>query len=230
MNQLLTTGIVLSRTDFGEADRIITVLTPDQGKLRLMAKGVRKVKSKLAGGIELFSISDITFLRGKGEIGTLISTRLETHYGNIVKDITRTQAGYDMIKLLNKVTEDSPEPEYFELMHGVFAALDDPAIDLELILLWFHAQLLKLAGHTPNLRTDVAGERLEVAKKYTFDYESMCFTKRDQGTFGSAHIKTMRLLFEGHSPAKLMQVQGIVGLLPIIEGTIRSLQNDHIRV
>jgi len=39
----------LSRTDYGEADRILTVLTPDYGKLRLLAKGVRKVKSKLGG-------------------------------------------------------------------------------------------------------------------------------------------------------------------------------------
>jgi DNA repair protein RecO (recombination protein O) len=73
MQQLQTRGIILSRTDFGEADRILTVLTPQQGKLRLMAKGVRKIKSKLAGGIELFSVSDITYIRGKGELGTLIS-------------------------------------------------------------------------------------------------------------------------------------------------------------
>jgi len=60
VKQFVTTGLVLSRTDFGEADRIITVLTPDHGKLRLMAKGVRRMKSKLAGGIDLFTVSDLT--------------------------------------------------------------------------------------------------------------------------------------------------------------------------
>jgi hypothetical protein len=107
MNQLTTQGIILGRTDYGEADRILTMLTPDHGKLRLMAKGVRRVRSKLAGGIELFSVSDVTYIKGRGDIGTLISTRLVRYYKYIVSDINRTMLGYDLIKLLNKVTETS---------------------------------------------------------------------------------------------------------------------------
>src|SRR5205085_581911 len=121
----LSSGIVLSRTNYGEADRILTLLTPDHGKLRLMARGVRKVKSKLAGGIELFSVSDITFIRGRGEMGTLISTRLVKHYGKIVQHIDRVQLGYELIKLLNTATEDRPEADYFELLQQAFAALDE---------------------------------------------------------------------------------------------------------
>ncbi|MEJ0073760.1 MAG: DNA repair protein RecO [Candidatus Saccharibacteria bacterium] len=90
--QQVTTGIVLTRVDYGEADRIITLITPDQGKLRLMAKGVRRIKSKLAGGIELFSVSNITFIRGRGDIGTLVSSRVLTHYGRIVSDLDRNHA------------------------------------------------------------------------------------------------------------------------------------------
>ena len=139
-NQIITQGIILSRTDYGEADRILTLLTPDHGKLHLLAKGVRKVKSKLAGGIELFSISHITYIRGRGEMGTLISTRLIHHYDKIVKDITRVQLGYELIKQLNKATEDEPEPEYFELMQQAFEALDDTTTGTELIQVWFSAQ------------------------------------------------------------------------------------------
>ena len=46
-NQIVTTGIVLARTDFREADRILTVLTPDNGKVRVIAKGVRLPRSKI---------------------------------------------------------------------------------------------------------------------------------------------------------------------------------------
>ena len=109
-NQRRTQCIVLLRVDYGEADRIVTVLTPDVGKLTLMAKGVRKVKSKLAGGIELFSTSEITYLPGRGSIATLVSTRLDTHYGTIVSDINRTMLGYELIKLLDKTTEMSQKP------------------------------------------------------------------------------------------------------------------------
>ena len=55
---LRTKAIVLRRTDYGEADRILQLLTPS-GKRSVIARGVRKEKSKLAGGIELFSVSDV---------------------------------------------------------------------------------------------------------------------------------------------------------------------------
>ena len=147
MKQIVTTGIVLARTNYGEADRILTLITPEYGKLSLMAKGVRRIKSKLAGGIELFSVSDITFIRGRSDLGTLISARLIKHYRTIVKDIGRTMLGYDLIKLLNKATEDEPESEYFTLLEQAFEALDDPTIDQNLIRLWFTMQLLRLGGY-----------------------------------------------------------------------------------
>ena len=116
MNQQRTTAIVLTRVDYGEADRIVTVLTPDAGKLSLIAKGVRRVKSKLAGGIELFSTSEITYIPGRGSVSTLVSSRLVRHYGRIVQDIDRTMLGYELMKLLHKVTEDEPERDYYELL------------------------------------------------------------------------------------------------------------------
>jgi DNA repair protein RecO (recombination protein O) len=119
-----TQGVVLSRTDFGEADRIIHFLTPDHGKVTGIAKGVRKSKSKLAGGIELFSVSELTFIVGKSEIYTIISARLEKHFDNITKELERTNVGYETIRLLNKATEDNPEPEYFNLLTHVFEALN----------------------------------------------------------------------------------------------------------
>src|SRR3954471_22046155 len=108
MIQYRTPAIILRRTDYGEADRIITFLTPDYGKVKGIAKGVRKSKSKLAGGIELFSVSDISFIKGRREIDTIVSTRLIKHYGNIVKNLDRTNLAYDLIKRLNKATEDAP--------------------------------------------------------------------------------------------------------------------------
>ena len=74
MNKQTTKAIVLSRVDYGDSDRIITILTPEYGKLSLMAKGVRKINSKLAGGIELFSVFDAGFVMGRGEIGRLTSS------------------------------------------------------------------------------------------------------------------------------------------------------------
>lgn len=208
MNQIVTSGIILSRTDYGEADRILTLLTPDHGKVRLLAKGVRRVKSKLAGGIELFSVSTITFARGRGDIGTLVSTRLHKHYARIVQDLDRTMLGYQLLKELNKMTEDEPEEGYFTLLEQTFEALDDIAVELPLIRLWFAAQLLRLGGHTPNLQQDATGHKLEAAKTYTFDYDHMAFAPAERGSFAAEHIKFLRLAFAGHTAKTLANVQG----------------------
>jgi DNA repair protein RecO (recombination protein O) len=229
MKQLLTKGIILSRTDYGEADRIITLLTPEQGKLRLMARGVRKARSRLAGGIELFSTADITYMTGRGEIGTLISARLIKYYSQIVKDIDRVQLGYDLIKTLHRATEDQPEPEYFTLLEQAFAALDDADIGQQLIRLWFKAQLLKQAGHSPNLTTDTAGQKLSAADSYDFDFDAMSFAPRDTSGFTSDHIKLLRLLFSDNSPKSINQVQGIGKLLDTCAPLILNAADFYLR-
>jgi DNA repair protein RecO (recombination protein O) len=230
MKPLVTRGIVLKRTDFGEADRIITVLTPDHGKLRLMSKGVRRVKSKMAGGIELFSVSDLTYIRGRGDISTLVSARLIKYYDQIVHDIERVQLGYDLIKQLDRATEDAPEPEYFDLLQQSLEALDEAAIDLELIRIWFGAQLLRQAGFSPNLSTDTEGNKLAANQKYTFDFDHMSFAPAEAGQFKADHIKLLRLLFAGHAPQALAQVQGTAPLVTKIAPLVLAMQTAHLRI
>lgn len=211
--QQVTTGIVLARVDYGEADRIITLITPDHGKLRLMAKGVRRIKSKLAGGIELFSVTNLTFIRGRGDIGTLVSSRLVRYYDHIVQDIDRTMLGYELIKQLNKATEDEPEPEYFQLLEQAYAALDDAAIGMELVRLWFGAQLLRLSGHTPNLQTEPDGTKLAADKTYEFSFDDSAFVARPDAPYRPDEIKFLRLVFNGNQPAVLAKVGDVANLV-----------------
>ena len=220
---------MLRRTNYQEADRILTILTPDHGKVRALAKGVRKSKSKLAGGVELFSVSEIGFIRGKGELVTLTSARLTIHYGNIVQDINRTMLGYELIKLLNKVTEDEPGEEYFDLLRDAFDALDQPKINIDLINLWFRTQLLRIAGHTPNLRTDAAGQKLDASGRYLFSYDDMAFLSRPASPYGADHIKFLRLVFSGNAPRTLQQVTSVETLITPCLTLIQTILPAHIR-
>lgn len=226
MNQLKTEGIVLARVNYGEADRILTLLTPNYGKIRVMAKGVRRVKSKLAGGIELFSVSEIVFIKGKGDIGTLVSSRLRQHYQAIVQDINRTMLGYELIKQLNKATEDECEEGYFAVLEQAFAALANTAVSQQLITLWFNGQLLKLGGHTPNLTTDTKGAKLTTGTAYSFSFEDMSFSPSSGGKFTSDHIKFLRLLFAGNTVQNLLRVQGSEELVAVLAPLAESLRNQ----
>lgn len=229
MKQIVTQGIILARTDYGEADRILTLLTPDHGKLRLMARGVRKVKSKLAGGIELFSVSSITFIQGRGELGTLASTRLLKHYGTIVTNVDRVMLGYELIQLLHKTTEDEPEAEYFTLLQQAFEALDDQTVPETLTKAWFVAQLLKLTGHLPNLSTDSEGHRLTTENRYSFSFDDMTFVDNPSGSFASDRIKFLRLLFSGTKPEVLRQIKGLQDQLQEAAPLIRSMQQTYLQ-
>jgi len=230
MKQIVTIAIVLSRTDFGEADRIVSVITPDQGKLSLLARGVRKVKSKLAGGIELFGVNQISFIVGKGEIRTLTSSRLEKHYKNIVKDVERTMFGYEILKIVNQATEDAVGAEYFELLDKTLEAIDNQAVDIDLIRLWFYLQLLKLGGHSPNLKTDTADNPLDEKQKYTFEQEKMAFLSVSGGRYNSDHIKLIRLGMGLKSPISLKNVNDSNKVANDCLQLVKSMLEQYVRI
>lgn len=229
MNRIVTKGIVLRRLDYGEADRIVTMLTPDHGKLGLIAKGVRRPKSKLAGGIELFSVSTVTFIRGRGELATLISCRLDEHYGNIVKDINRVQLGYDILLKLDKATEDEPESEYFDLLRLTLAALDKPQVPADLIKIWFSAQLLRLSGHSPNLQIDAAGQNLQSDKLYNIDPQAMTCQADPAGQLAADQIKFLRLMFSDAQPVVLARVEGQSTLVGQLAPLVSDMHRTHLR-
>lgn len=207
-SQIITEGIVLARTDFQEADRILTFITPNHGKLKVIAKGVRRQRSKLAGGIELLSVSDITVLPGRGDLGTLLSSRLITHFGSIVQDINRTMQAYDFLKRMNRITEDAAGEEYFLILQRTLEALNDDALSTDLVELWFTMQLLNVSGHMPDLQMDTEGQKLDAEQNYIFDFDHMAFRSQKDAQFTANHIKLLRLAYAAEQPLKLKQVSG----------------------
>jgi DNA repair protein RecO len=229
-NQIVTQGIVLARTDFQEADRIVTILTPDHGKLKAIAKGVRRPHSKLAGGIELLSVSHVSVLPGRGDIGTLVSSRLETHYGSIVQDVTRTMLAYELLKRINRLTEDAAGEEYFLILQRTLEALNDSALPTDLLELWFAMQLLNVTGHLPNLQTDTEGQQLQINAQYLFDFDHMAFRPQKGGPFTPNHIKLLRLAYATDQPLALKQIQAADSCIPDALQLAQNLLRQQVRV
>lgn len=212
MRTIRTKAIVLRRTNYGEADRIIQLLTPDNGVLSVMAKGVRKEKSRLAGGIELFATCDVTIGSGRGELGILTAARLEKFYSHIMTDYDRLQLGYDAIKQVSKVAATLDEAAFYDLLEQTFAAADDLSVDVRLTRIWFWLQLAILLGVGMNLATDTNGMRLVEDARYNFSEHEHGFVFHDQGTFTTDHIKLLRLL-SAQSPKVAAHVSGVDMLL-----------------
>jgi len=189
MRPFSTPAIILRRTNYGEADRIINVLTPERGKISAIAKGVRKPKSKLAGGLELFAICELTIMEGRGELGLITSARLRQFFGDILKDYDRMQFAYEAIKLINRAAETVSEPEFYQLLADGLTWLGDLKTDWRLSELCFRLRLTAILGRGLNLLTDAAGQKLQADKIYNYDFVDNAFYADERGRFTSDHIK-----------------------------------------
>ena len=208
MKPIRTKAIVLRRTNYSEADRILQLLTPQDGKLSVIAKGVRREKSKLAGGIELFATCDISVIPGKGEMGTLTSARLETFYAHIMEEYDRLQFGYEAIKQITQSAEAVAEPAFYELLEMTFKSLDNLEVDVKITMTWFWLQLAILLGVGLNLATDTNGMRLVEESRYNFSEVDGSFVYFENGRFTTEHIKLLRLL-SAQQPVVASHVNGV---------------------
>lgn len=212
MTALRTRAIVLRRTNYGEADRILQLLTPE-GKRSVMARGVRKEKSRLAGGIELFAICDVVITEGKGDLGILTSARLVQFYRHILEDYDTMQFAYEVIKQVGKASEMVDEPEWYDVMSEVLMGLDALSISRQLVQTWFYLRYASLLGHELSLTHDIAGQPLQSDLKYFYDEGEMGLREAPQGNITADHIKLMRLI-NAKSIKVLAQVGGIESTLP----------------
>lgn len=211
MQQFRTEAIILRRTNYGEADRILSILTPEQGKVSAIAKGVRRPKSKLAGGLELFSVCDVTILQGKSDMGVITSARIKDYYGDILHDYDRMQVAYEVIKQINKATETVTDPEFYALLHDALLYLGKLKIDWRLTEIWFDLRLAGLLGNDVNLARDRDDQPLAEDKRYGFDTETRTFYFAERGTFDGQHIKLLRLAAH-RTPDVLSKVGGVSDL------------------
>lgn len=186
-------AIVLRRTNFGEADRILDVLTPD-GRLSVMARGVRREKSKLAGGIELFAVCDVVIGQGKGDLGVLTSARLVQFYRHILEDYDRMQFGYETLGQVARASASLDEPQWYMIVAEVLAALDALTVPLALIQTWFYVRVAQLLGDEFNTIRDHAGDQLSSDKKYRYDNQEKGLVEDDRGPITADHIKILRLV------------------------------------
>lgn len=212
MSAIRTRAIVLRRTNYGEADRIVQLMTP-LGRRAVMAKGVRREKSKLAGGIELFAVSDVVINEGKGELGILTSARLVRFYRHIMEDYDRLQFGYEVIKLIAAASETVDEPEWYDVLFEVVKALDVMTLPLQLTQTWFYVQYADLLGSPLSLVNDIDGQPLRSDVRYTYDVGEKGLRQAVNGELTADHIKLLRLT-QAKPLEVLVQVGGVGAILP----------------
>jgi DNA repair protein RecO (recombination protein O) len=145
-----TEAIVLRRTDFGEADRLLTVFTPDRGKVKLVAKGARKPTSRKSGHVELFSYGQFLVAVGR-ELDIITQAETVEPYLPLRKDLLRTTYAYYVAELADAFTAERDENHpLFDLLKDAFGWLSS-SDDLPLAARYYELHLLGLVGYQPQL-------------------------------------------------------------------------------
>ena len=145
-------AIVLRTHKLGEADRIVTVLTRYHGKVRAVAKGVRRTSSRLGARVEPFMLADIQFYEGRNlDIISQVETR-EPYARRISEDYGLYTAATAMVETADKLVDHEKEPanDQYRLLHGALGALSRRDRDPGLILDSFLLRSLKVAGYEPS--------------------------------------------------------------------------------
>lgn len=143
-------GIILARQDWGEADRMMTVFTAKEGKLRMIAPGARKPSSRKSGHLELFTHG--RFVTAKGRTFDRI-TQAETlnYFPGLRSTLEQISAAYVLVELVDRFLEEEDEnPLVYELLHHALGWLEECESPI-LLLYFFELKLLGYVGYQPQL-------------------------------------------------------------------------------
>lgn len=141
-------GVVLSRKNYGEADRILVVFSKDFGKVSLLAKGIRKIKSRKRGHLEIFS--DIKFSAIKGHGMDIVTEAVTVNdYSGVRVNLNKISLAYYFCEVVNKITqEDENSALIYNLLSKALAKLETDN-SLKELRLKFIYDLLTEMGYWP---------------------------------------------------------------------------------
>lgn len=156
-----TEAIVLRRTDFGEADRILTIFTPGRGKLGAIAKGIRRTTSRKAGHLEPFMRTQLLLASGR-DLEVVTQAEGRERFAHLRADLWHSSAASYTGELVDRfLAEADPHPRLYTHFVETLRRLDDGARTDQQAQSWFalryfELRLLDALGYRPGLHTCVS--------------------------------------------------------------------------
>lgn len=142
-------GIVLKTIKLGEADRIVTIFTRSNGKVRAVAKGVRKTKSRFGGRLEPFTHAQLMIYKGRN-LDTITSVDIVRSFDEVRTDYRCLTSAAALVEVVEKMTEEREQAlsTYSLLLAGLEALGAGPC---ESVVPAFLIKLLSISGYHPQL-------------------------------------------------------------------------------
>jgi DNA repair protein RecO (recombination protein O) len=198
-----TKGIVIKRLNFGEADSILTILTERFGKVKAIAKGVRKIRSHLAGSLEPFMLIDLQLHEGK-TFYIITGAVIDKDFPLIHTDLKKTARAFFLGELIDRFLEENQKaPEVFQLfissLEEVDQGLPGPLIQA------FQLKIIEASGFKPELHNCVhCREKITAGNNFWDETEGGVICGKCNQTFHHGHeisdqsIKLLRFIIDNN--------------------------------
>lgn len=145
-------GIILKHLNTGEADRIVTVLTQHNGKLKAVIRGCRKPKSRFISVAEQFVVSEFVFYKGNGDLYTISQAETEETFFGLREDLLLLSYGNYFAELAEIVSDEDVQNErLFSNLVWALHYLCRKSIGPGLVALTYLLKLMELSGYKPML-------------------------------------------------------------------------------
>jgi DNA repair protein RecO (recombination protein O) len=164
-------ALLLRSVDYGESDRILTLLTRRTGKLSVLAKGARRSKKRFAGALEPFSLLRVEVAASRGGLARLESATIAQAFPKLLGDLARMTTAGAMLGLVRELSaEEVSDPDGFDETVQLLAALDAREVSERTLAVCFQLQQLARAGFSPRLEVcGVCGKAPPPARATDFD-------------------------------------------------------------
>jgi len=155
----VTDGIVLSRFDLGEADRVLTMITPELGKIRIIAKGVRRPTSRLGGSLEPFAELNVGLARGR-TFDVVTEVRVGHAWLRLRDSLESAATAWYIAELADRSLEERHEAEpLYALLRRAYELLD-AGMAPGRVARWYEMHLADELGQRPEVDRCVECDRM----------------------------------------------------------------------
>lgn len=172
MGTIKTNGIIISENNFGDFDKMLTMLTPGLGKISCIAKGARRPKSALMAGSQLLCFGEYLMYKGSNTYNINSCETIEVFY-NLRLDFDKLRYAVHITKIIQDVTQENQNSyKILQLYLNTLYTLSETDKDMDLILSIFKLRLLCIIGFTPRIEECIVCNNKE---------DQVCFSIRDNG-------------------------------------------------
>ena len=196
------TGVVLRTYKLGESDRIIVLLTEQHGKVRAVAKGVRKTKSKFGGRLEPMSHVQLLLHEGR-DLDIVNQVDTVESLAPLMVDLDHMTRGMAVLEAVDQMAMDrEPNPQLYRMLVGVLRTI--AISDSPLVVPAFFWKLLSLEGVRPELDACVRCGDPEPLVAFDMDHGGvLCRTCRSGAPISADALELMRMILGGQLNAAL---------------------------